>query len=359
MKTDFEIKKIQEKLTELLNLGVIKNYDDLKKLKDIYIKDYKSCEDIIKEINNLKFDKEKLNELLMKNEKIGDINISELDVKKKEECKLSLENITDFEKDGKQYIKIHYPYPNDNVRIIENRSDPYQTGKERFEELKERFAKSTLDGIENATSIFEQSLSKDCIELNIKDIKEVSSKYEFDKLTKEEQQIVYGTLKAIILTLPVSEEEKRILTSKSVDTILDNLQKKVCISPADNIVVISQINETTKDEIKSLNVQKRTNINGEIVYDYYLKPLNETGYNYEKSNVEEDQVQESIENNNEYEKQNIDDLDKEVGSSLTYKAPWQKRKRNNAAFISILWFVMFLGMILSVLLVTLVKVYIS
>lgn len=37
MKTDFEIKKIQEKLTELLNLGVIKNYDDLKKLKDIYI----------------------------------------------------------------------------------------------------------------------------------------------------------------------------------------------------------------------------------------------------------------------------------------------------------------------------------
>ena len=70
MKTDFEIKKIQEKLTELLNLGVIKNYDDLKKLKDIYIKDDKSCEDIIKEIDNLKFDKEKLNELLMKNEKI-------------------------------------------------------------------------------------------------------------------------------------------------------------------------------------------------------------------------------------------------------------------------------------------------
>ena len=59
---------------------------------------------------------------------------------------------------GKNYIKIHYPYPYDKVRIIENRGN--QTGKERFESLKEKIAQTSLDAEKNTTLIFEQSLSK-------------------------------------------------------------------------------------------------------------------------------------------------------------------------------------------------------
>ena len=356
MKTEFELRKIEEELKNLLQDGILKNNEELSKLRDLYVQDKRSLDEITKEIQNLRFNKNLLDEKLKQEIKIEDINISQIE-ENKNECKISLENVTDFEKDGKRYIKIHYPYPYDNVRIIENRSN--QTGKERFESLKEQIGQTSLDATKNTTSIFEQSLLKDCAEINLKDIREISTKYEFDKLSDKEKQVVYGTLKAVILTLPVSDIEKRNLTSKSADTILDILQKKIYISPIDNIIVISQINEASKDEIKSLDVQKRTTLTGNVVFDYKLKPLNEVGYKYENQSIETENDENSIDNNMEYENQSTGDIDKELGSSIKPKAPWQKRKKNNAAFISVLWFVMFLGMILSILLVSLIKIYVS
>lgn len=357
MKTEFESNKIEEELKNLLKDGVIKDEGKLNKLKDIYIQDKRSLSEIEKEIKELRFNKNLLDEKLKQEIKIEDININNLQETKENECKISLENVTDFEKDGKNYIKIHYPYPYDKVRIIENRGN--QTGKERFESLKEKIAQTSLDAEKNTTLIFEQSLLKDCNEINLKDIRELSIKYEFDKLTDDEKQIVYGTLKSIIMSLPVSDLEKRNLTSKSVDTILNNLEKKVYISPIDNIIVISQINNPSKDEIKSLSIQKKTTMAGDLILDYQLQPLNESGYKYENQNIDTLKDEQLIESNTEYKNQSSDDIDKELGSSIKPKAPWQKKKKNSAAFISVLWFAMFLGMILSILLVSLVKLYIS
>ena len=208
MKTEFESNKIEEELKNLLKDGVIKDDEELNKLKDIYIQDERSLSEIEKEIKELRFNENLLDEKLKQEIKIEDININNLQETKENECKISLENVTDFEKDGKNYIKIHYPYPYDKVRIIENRGN--QTGKERFESLKEKIAQTSLDAEKNTTLIFEQSLSKDCNEINLKDIRELSTKYEFDKLTDDEKQIVYGTLKSIIMSLPVRSEERRV-----------------------------------------------------------------------------------------------------------------------------------------------------
>lgn len=353
MKSEFELKSLDLALQRLLEDNVLKNKEQKEKLFEVYKKDPRKYSLIHEEIRKLRFDKELLEKMLKKDELIAGKNSNSIDTNKKAEYALSLENITDFEKDGKSYIKIHYPYPYDNVRIIENRTDPHQTGKERFEALSGTQKVISTDGVTNATSIFEQSLVRDCHEINVRDIKEVSTATEYSKLSFEQKEKVYGTIKSIIYNLPVSDEEKRVLSSKSVDAMLEALNKKVYISPEDNIVVICEQNEPEKDEVKTLSVTERVNKNGSISKNYTLKPVNENGYKYEESNDE-------IEYENiEFEKQNEEDIEKEMGVSLKPKAPWQKRRKKEAAFISILWFVIFLGVIAAIIFVSLINLIIN
>lgn len=79
-----------------------------------------------------------------------------------------------------------------------------------------------------------------------------------------------------------------------------------------------------------------------------LKPLNESGYKYEGKDFETKAINENI----PYKKQETDDLEKEMGKSLKPKAPWQKRRRKEAAFISVLWFIIFLGVVVAIILVS-------
>ena len=98
MKTEFESNKIEEELKNLLKDGVIKDEGKLNKLKDIYIQDKRSLSEIEKEIIELRFNKNLLDEKLKQEIKIEDININNLQETKENECKISLENVTDFEK---------------------------------------------------------------------------------------------------------------------------------------------------------------------------------------------------------------------------------------------------------------------
>lgn len=353
MKSEFELKSLDLALQRLLEDNILKNKEQKEKLFEVYKKDPRKYSLIHEEIRKLRFDKELLEKMLKKDELIAGKSSSTIDTNKKAEYALSLENITDFEKDGKSYIKIHYPYPYDNVRIIENRTDPHQTGKERFEALSGTQKVISTDGVTNATSIFEQSLVRDCHEINVRDIKEVSTATEYAKLSFEQKEKVYGTIKSIIYNLPVSEETKRTLSSKSVDAMLEALNKKVYISPEENIVVICEPNSPSQDEVKTLNVNEKINVDGSRIKNYSLKPLDETGYKYEET------YDEMGYENNEFESQKEDDIDKELGVSLKPKAPWQKRRKKEAAFISILWFVIFLGVIAAIIFVSLINLIIN
>lgn len=353
MRTEFELKSLDLALQRLLDDNILKNKEQKEKLFEVYKKDPRKYSLIHEEIRKLRFDRELLEKMLKKDELIAGKNANLIDTNKKAEYALSLENITDFEKDGKSYIKIHYPYPYDNVRIIENRTDPHQTGKERFEALSGPQKVISTDGVTNATSIFEQSLVRDCHEINVRDIKEVSTATEYSKLSFEQKEKVYGTIKSIIYNLPVSDEEKRVLSSKSVDAMLEALNKKVYISPEENIVVMCEPNAPSKDEVKTLNVNEKINVDGSKTKNYSLKPLDSTGYKYEETNDEKGYE------NNEFESQKEDDIDKELGVSLKPKSPWQKRRKKEAAFISILWFVIFLGVIAAIILASLVEIILN
>lgn len=346
--TNFEQKSLNLALQRLLNDGVIKNEEQKNKLFEVYNKDHRPYRIIHEEINKLRFDRKLLESVLKKDEKIAGRDASSIDVNKKVEYALSLENITDFEKDGKRYIKIHYPYPYDNVRIIENRSDPYRTGKERFEALQGTQKIMSVDGITNATSIFEQSLVRDCHEVIMRDIKEVSRASQYAKLSFEEKEKVYGTIKALITSLEGPDDYKRELLKKPVEEILLILNRKVYISPEENIVVMSEENNPSKDEVKTLKTEKKTNVNGTTSVKYTLKPLNEIGYRYDGEDYGENS-EENISQNELYQKEEDDDIEKEKGSALTPKAPWQKKRKKEAAFISILWFVIFLGLIAGII----------
>lgn len=349
MKTSFELKSLDLALQRLLNEGVLKNEEQKDKLFEVYKKDSREYRLIHEEVNKLRYDKKLLEQMLKKDELIAGSKADSIDTDKKVEYALSLENITDFQKDGKNYIKIHYPYPYDNVRIIENRTDPYQTGKERFESLSETQKLISTDGITNATSIFEQSLVRDCHEVSMRDIKEVSGAIEYAKLSHEQKETVYGSIKAIISSLPITDEEKRILCSKSVDIMLENLNKKVYVSPEENIIVICEQNNPSKDEVKTLQTNKKTNSDGSVTKNYALRPLNETGYRYGNETSKDENA------NIAYDKQDEDDIEKEMGTSMKPIPPWQKRRRNQAAFISILWFVIFLGLVAGIVVAGLVS----
>lgn len=363
MKSEFELKSLDLALQKLLNDGVLKNSEQKDKLYNLYKNDSREYRLIHEEINKLRYDSVLLGKVLTKDDKIIGNGQTEIKIDKKPEYELSLENITDFEKDGKSYIKIHYPYPYDNVRIIENRTNPHQTGKERFESLHGTQKIMSVDGVNNATPIFEQTLVRDCHEIDIKDIRDVSTSTEYAKLSKVEKEKVYGTIRALISSLPISDESKRELNNKPVQTLLDMLNKNVYISPSENIVVICERNNPLKDETKTLNVRTYVAEDGSKKNVYSLKPLDEVGYRYnpeDKNEKLENETQETIgeeKNVNEgYEVQKEDDLDKEVGQAMVPKAPWQKRKKQGA-FVSLLWSVILLGIISGALIALLVKLY--
>ena len=180
----------------------------------------------------------------------------ELPEEVKEENHLNLENVTDFNKDGKDYIKMHYN--NGTIRIVENSLKA--SGQEIFKDYQSRYGINSNDGAINATNIFE-TLINECHEVTLTNIKD---------MTKEE----YNNLK------PKEKELFDIIRKKYVGY-------EIIASPEENIYVISSAG---KDE-KVVSVEERDG-------KYVIYDVDEKGYKH--NNQDNNSVTNDINDEHEY-----------------------------------------------------------
>lgn len=302
MKEKKDIDVIDKSLEKLISSGYITN-SDAEMLKLFYYEDKRSIEAINDEIAKFAIDKNLLKEK---------INEAKLDKEKKEAenttPSLSLENIVDFEKDGKSFIKIHYPFPDDRVRVIENRTDPFMTAKEIFEELNESIG-SDEEGIKRAVSIFEDIMLKKCNETKLVNYEEQKKYTEYDKLSNKEKESFDG------LTEVLSNNKKRF----------EGKVVRVCLE--EKLVIISTKNEPTKDEIKKIKFNKEKE-------RYELVPVDSKGYKYDNQD-NMDQNTNSLENDASEDDLNIEEKTqkegdfKNIDKGIAYKKRRKPKIGNN------------------------------
>lgn len=349
---NFQAKSLNDALQRLVFSNVI-NDEQRNVLEEYYKNDPRGYDEISRELNKIQgHDERLLKDALKKAAQTKvDIKLEGIEDKKEEKIELSLEHITDFEKDGRKYIKIHYPYPYDEVKIIENMTDPYRAGKELFESLNGTQDIISVDGKTNATSIFEQTLMRDCVEVKIHDAMDFTKQDEIQKLTKEQLQIVVGTLRTLVQGLPIPDEEKEQILEKPIKVILEALNKKIWISPEDNIITVCDSNTHEKDMVDTLKVEEYQTSNG-VKTNYKLRPLQSNSYSYESSITEENSMNSG--SNTEYEK--TQDQQLEAGISYSKK---KKKKKKEAAFVSILSLMIIGSVILGIISASLIKLYIK
>ena len=296
MKNNYNMDVINKSLEKLISSGYITK-SDAEILKLFYYEDKRNIEIINDEIAkfpiNKSFLKEKLNEAKIDKEK-----------KEKENNipSLSLENIVDFEKDGKSFIKIHYPSPDDRVRIIENRTDPFKTAKEIFEELNESIG-TDEEGIKRAVSIFEDIMLKKCHETKLVNYEEQKKYTEYDKLSSKEKESFDGLTEVL-------SNNKQKFEGKVV---------RVCLE--EKLVIISTKNESTKDEIKKIKFNKEKE-------RYELVPVDSKGYKYDnQDNMNQDTN--SLENDASEDDLNIEEKTQKEGElkNLDKGIAYKKRRK--------------------------------
>lgn len=334
MKSEFELRSLEMLLQRLLEDSIIKDEVQKKKLYKLYSNDNRDFSQIHEEIKRLRYDSKFLLEKLKQDEIVIDKQAYKIDTTKKAEYPLSLDCIEDFTKDGNSYIKIHYPAPSDKIRIVENTTNPYKSGKEIFESLKDTQKLMGLDGDSNVTSIFEQVLLQDRNEIIMQDVKELSKTSEFSKLSNEEKEIVFGTLKTILSSLNVSDDMKKRLNSENVEMLFQMLDEKIYISPQRNIIVRSIPNEIAEDKVSEL---KYTVDYG--VKNYSLEPLNEKTNKIDMVGMNEDVLENGSSPVLDEDGNNLD------GPAYTKIPSWKKKKNGQAAFVSVLWIAMLMGIL--------------
>ncbi len=184
--SEFKRQVISYALEELKNKYLI-NDDEAKKLQELYEKDSRDIKEIFYEIKAL--NREEIEKKLTK-DKLQ---------KAPQENKISIDNVDDFQNQmkTKNLIKIHYPYPSDEVKVVENYSG--KSAKELFEAAKDKDGLVSVDGFVSSVDVSKEELSK----------------------------------------MPV-------------DRLVIMLNKNIFISPEENIVILCTENEPTKDEIMAV-----------------------------------------------------------------------------------------------------------
>ena len=227
----------------LLNLKrkLVLSKDDEKELIDLYMKDQRDIKVLFDEISNL--DRDTLNK------KLNKIMIEKTS---KKENKISLEYIDEFrnKENTKDLIKIHYPYPSEKIKIIENHSG--KSAKEIFEESKDEDGLVTVDGFVNTTDVSKRYVEPDRVEVKMRNVTELATKGEFNKLSTKEKERVLGLVACIIKQLAKNEEHEKALKKVPVEQLIMMLNKNVFIAPDENIVVLCIPDDPTKDEIKAV-----------------------------------------------------------------------------------------------------------
>ena len=295
----------------LLNLKrkLVLSKDDEKELIDLYMKDQRDIKVLFDEISNL--DRDTLNK------KLNKIMIEKTS---KKENKISLEYIDEFrnKENTKDLIKIHYPYPSEKIKIIENHSG--KSAKEIFEESKDEDGLVTVDGFVNTTDVSKRYVEPDRVEVKMRNVTELATKGEFNKLSTKEKERVLGLVACIIKQLAKNEEHEKALKKVPVEQLIMMLSKNVFIAPDENIVVLCIPDDPTKDEINA--VTKNSN------NEYELEDLKLGGKEMVMNT--ESSTSDNQKNDMDDEKEELFDEEKEKdrGTPLVKKPNW---KNNRAA----------------------------
>lgn len=300
---EFKRQAISYALEELKNKRLI-NDDEAKKLQELYEKDSRDIKEIFYEIKNLT--REEIEKKLTK----------EKAQKAPQENKISIDNVDDFQNQmkTKNLIKIHYPYPSDEVKVVENYSG--RSAKELFEAAKDKDGLVSVDGFVSSVDVSKDYIEPDKIEVKLHNVTDLARRGEFSKLSYKEKECVIGLVSSIVNELSkrgdISKEE---LSRTPVDRLVLMLNKNVFISPEENIVILCTENEPTKDEIMAVT----KNSDGK----------------YELENLKIDNNEKEIGGNtgdttskekHEMKNENALANDKEKGVAMRKKAPWEKRR---------------------------------
>lgn len=300
---EFKRQAISYALEELKNKHLI-NDDEAKKLQELYEKDSRDIKEIFYEIKNLA--REEIEKKLTK----------EKAQKAPQENKISIDNVDDFQNQmkTKNLIKIHYPYPSDEVKVVENYSG--KSAKELFEAAKDKDGLVSVDGFVSSVDVSKDYIEPDKIEVKLHNVTDLARRGEFSKLSYKEKECVIGLISSIVNELSkrgdISKEE---LSKMPVDRLVIMLNKNIFISPEENIVILCTENEPTKDEIMAVT----KNADGK----------------YELENLKIDNNEKEIGGNTgeatskekpEMENENTLENDKEKGTSMRKKAPWERRR---------------------------------
>lgn len=241
--------------------GILQTDEEVKAFKKAYENDSRRYNEIIVEVANISRE-----DLLVK------LNVKKDEKIDKPENQISLENVKDFSKDnGKKYISIHSNYPNEQIKVVENRTD--KSALEIFEMYKNNTSLPTVDGFVSSMDVFNSSVEPDKKEVKMYNITELARQDEFDKLSSVQKEVVMGTLSSIINELSgLSEEAKARLNSLEVIELVKLLDKDVYLSPDENIVLVCVPNDATKDQPMTLVNDSNGN--------YKLVSLNSTGHEF-------------------------------------------------------------------------------
>ncbi len=294
---EFKSQSIKLALDELQNKGII-NDKEKNDLYDLYKKDGRDKKIVFYEIKNLS--KEDIQKKLNKN------NI----IKFPQEVKITMDNVDEFENKSKtkSFIKIHYPYPSDEIKVVENYSG--KTKEQIFNEAKDDNGLVSVNGFVSSVDVYENKVEKEKIEVKLHNVTDLAKRGEFNKLSDKEKRCVIGLISSIINQLAKSEEDKKRLSQMPVDEVILKLSKNVFIAPQENIVILCVPNDPTKDEISAVT----KNVNGEYELEDLKINDNTKTYAGEAYNKEE-----TLDNNQLG--------DEEKGTQMRKKAPWEKRKK--------------------------------
>ena len=147
------------------------------------------------------------------------------------ENKISIDNVDDFQNQmkTKNLIKIHYPYPSDEVKVVENYFG--KSAKELFEAAKDKDGLVSVDGFVSSVDVSKDYIEPDRISVKLHNLTDIARRGEFSKLTYKEKECVIGLVSSIINELAkqgnVSKEE---LSKMPVDRLVIMLNKNIFIS---------------------------------------------------------------------------------------------------------------------------------
>lgn len=297
---EFKKRAIVHAISELMNAHIVQNEKDANDLYELYLKDGRRMDVILNDIRKLQPE-----DVLRKLNRSSNIQAPQ-------EVKITLENVAEFQnkEETKNFIKIHYPYPSDEVKIVENYSG--KTAKELFEESKDEEGLVSVNGFVNSVDVYKQSIQPEKNEVKLHNVTDLARRGEFMKLTPKERECVIGLVSSIVNQLAKNDEDKKRLREMPVDELILKLSKNVFIAPEENIVVLCVPNDPTKDEIKAVT----KNDKGEYkLQDLKISDETKT-YDGEAPvegkglNSDEDQV----------------DREQEFGPAKRKKPSWEKKK---------------------------------